>query len=111
MSNIGIQTLSSSTSQQYQYPLDLVNFTLTGLKAGTEIRCYVGTDPETCIEIGGIESSGTSFTFAHSSGGQAGYIIMHALGYQVINLPITWSSSDQTIPMQQQVDRQYFNPL
>ncbi len=85
------------------------NLTFSGLKAGSEVRAYVGTDPATAVEIGGIESSGTSFSFAQSVAGQSGYIMIFALGYISIYLPIVYSSLDQTIPVQQQADRQYAN--
>lgn len=84
--------------------------TFTGLRSGSEVRCYVGADPTSATEIGGVESSGTTFAFSHSSGGLSGYIVIHSLGYNSINLPITYSGSDQSIPIQQQLDRNYTNP-
>jgi hypothetical protein len=106
--SIGIQT--DATAQQTQHPLPGFLFTMTDLKAGSEVRAYVGTDPLTCTEIAGIESSGTSFTFDHNVGGQAGYIRIISLGYIDIYLPITYQSANQSIPIQQQIDRQYSNP-
>jgi hypothetical protein len=81
--------------------------TLTGLVAGTEVRAYVGTDPATSVEIAGTESSGTTFSFAQSSGGQAGYIQIFNVSYQPVWIDITYSSSDVTIPIQQITDRNY----
>ncbi len=86
------------------------NVTLTGLQSGSEVRAYVGTDPSTSTEIGGTESSGTSFNFSQSVGGQQGYIVVHALGYNSIYLPVTYSGSDVSIPIQQVLDRTYNNP-
>lgn len=83
------------------------NLTLTGLVAGTEVRAYVGTNPATSTELSGIESSGTSFNFSHSVAGQAGYIQIFNVAYQPVYLPITYSGSDQTIPVQQITDRNY----
>jgi hypothetical protein len=83
--------------------------TVTGLQPGSEVRAYVGTDPATATEVAGVESSGTSFAFAQSVAGQAGYLVVHALGYLPIRLELTYSASDQTLPVQQQVDRQYQN--
>jgi hypothetical protein len=83
---------------------------LTGLKSGSEVRAYLGTNPATATEIDGVESSGTSFTFSQSYGGQAGYIVIFATGYKDILLPITYSGSNQSIPIQQQTDRVYSNP-
>lgn len=89
---------------------NVVTLALTNLKTGTEVRAYLGTDPATATEIDAVESSGTSFTFGHSVGGQDGYIMIHALGYQSIRLDLTYSNSNASIPIQQQVDRQYENP-
>lgn len=83
------------------------NVTLTGLIADSEVRAYLGTDPATSTELAGTESSGTSFTFAQSVGGQAGYIQIFHVSYQPIFLNVTYSSSDVSIPLQQIVDRQY----
>ena len=87
-----------------------VNVELTGLKSGSEVRAYVGTNPATSTEVGGIESSSTTFTFSQSVGGQDGYIIIHALGYVSIYLPITYASTNVSIPIQQALDRTYNNP-
>lgn len=84
--------------------------TITGLQSGSEVRAYVGTDPATATAIDGVESSGTSFSFNQSVSGQAGYIVIHSLGYLSLKIDLTYSASDQTIPVQQQVDRQYKNP-
>lgn len=110
MTYMTFPTDSDATSQAYQYPLDVVDLSLTNLQPNSEVRAYVGTSPATAVEIGGIEDSGTSFTFQHSSGGSDGYIHIHALGYLSIELPITYLSADQSIPIQQFIDRQYQNP-
>lgn len=81
--------------------------TLTGLVAGTEVRAYLGTDPATATEIDGIESSGTSFNFSQSVAGQQGYIQVFNVAYQPVRLPITYSGSDVSIPIQQITDRNY----
>ena len=85
------------------------NVTITGLQPGSEVRAYVGTDPATATEVAGVESSGTSFSFAQAVAGQAGYLVVHALGYLPIRLELVYAASDQTLPVQQQVDRQYQN--
>lgn len=86
------------------------NLTFSGLQAGSEVRVYLGTDPATATELGGTESSGTSFTVSQSVGGQQGYYTIHALSYNSIYQPITFSGADQTIPIVQTVDRTYTNP-
>jgi len=110
ITSVYVTTTSTTTSQAYQYILDTNTLELTGLIAGSEVRAYVGTDPATAVEIGGIENSGTSFSFTHSSGGQSGYIVVFALGYQAWKLSYTYTGSDVSIPVQQIIDRQYNNP-
>lgn len=111
ITSLYIQTESSTTDRANQYPLDLVDLTLTGLVAGSEVRVYTGSPGGGAVEIGGIENSDTSFTISHSSGGVAGYIIIHSLGYVPLKIELTYSSSDQSIPIQQQIDRVYENPI
>lgn len=81
--------------------------TLTGLIADSEVRAYLGTDPATSTEIGGIESSTTSFQFTQNFSGQAGYIQIFHVDYQPVFLSVTYSSSNESIPIQQVKDRQY----
>lgn len=100
----------TNVDQTVKYPTEVYSLILTGLKTNSEVRCYIGVDPSTSIEIGGIESSGTEFTLTHSSAGIAGYIQIASLGYQNITLPWTYQNTNQTIPIQQQIDRQYQNP-
>lgn len=83
------------------------SLTLTGLKSDSEVRAYLGTNPQTATEIAGTESSGTSFNFAQSAAGQAGYIQIFHVEYQPVFLELTYSGSDQEIPIQQITDRQY----
>jgi hypothetical protein len=110
ISLLKIPLVTNSTAQATQYPVPGIPVVLTGLVAGTEVRAYVGTDPATATEIGGIESSTTSFTFTHNNTGSAGYIVVFALGYIAITIPVTYSSSSVSFLIQQQVDRQYLNP-
>lgn len=83
------------------------NVTLTGLKADSEVRAYVGTNPATATELAGTESSSTSFSFSQSVSGQNGYIQIFHVDYQPVFINITYSSSDASIPVQQVIDRQY----
>lgn len=110
--SVKIPTTTNTSEQAVAlYPLSVSTMTLTGLVAGSEIRCYTGTDPATAVEIGGTESSGTSFSFTHSAGGTAGFIRIFALGYQPVNYdPYTFSSTDTTLLVQQTIDRNYVNP-
>jgi len=112
ITRLTISTVSTAAAQQDNlYPLTTSTLSFTGLVAGSEVRCYSGSDPATAVEIGGTESSGTSFSFSHSAAGQTGFIRIFALGYQPVNYdPYTYSSSDTTLLVQQTVDRNYVNP-
>lgn len=102
-----IQTISSELAQsQITYPLDTNTWTLTGLKEGSEVRAYLGTDPATSVEVAGIENSGTSFAFTHSVTGD-GYIQIIAMGWNPLQLPVTFTAVDKEIPIQQVIDRNY----
>jgi len=107
-----IDTVSTSVAQGNQYPLPGYALTLTGLVAGSEVRAYQGTDPSTAVLLGGVETSGTSFVldYEEAVGGTAGYIVVFALGYQAITIPLTYPSLDSSIPIQQVIDRVYDNP-
>lgn len=109
---VKVYTTTDSTNIKNMYPQELVPLMVTGLAENSEVRCYVGSvdSPASAVEIGGTESSGTSFTMEHEYGGQDGYIRIHALGYQSITLPITYPTIESSIPIQQQIDRQYNNP-
>lgn len=93
-------------------PVFNATLTLTNLRTGSEVRVYTGTDPATAVEIGGIEStSGSTFTLTHYGQGLTGFIVIFALGYQSVRYDnFTYSASDSLV-IQQQVDRQYFNPI
>ena len=84
--------------------------TLTGLQPNTEVRAYLGTDPQTAVEIAGVENSGTSFSFSQSVAGQDGYIRVFALEFLNQTINLTYSANDVSIPVTQTPDRQYENP-
>lgn len=105
-------TNSTNTSRAYQYPLDpvVVNFTLSTLKPNSEVRIYRTIDD---VEIAGIEDSSTEFTYTYTYIGSdtSVYIRIHNLQYEWLTYEgINLSNVDQTIPIQQQVDRNYLNP-
>lgn len=106
-----IPTATSAADQDYLYPLDSVaaSLELTGLKTDTEIRIYRTSDD---VELAGIEDSGTSFTYDYTwTADVSVYIVIHALGYLPIRYEgVTLGSSGLSIPVQQQLDRQYLNP-
>lgn len=87
------------------------DLTITGLKAGVEVRCYIGARDGTATEVAGVENlSGTSFSFSHNVGGQSGFILVVSTGYKLIDLDYTYQSSDATLPLQLVADQWYSNP-
>ena len=85
--------------------------TFEGLQLNSEVRVYLGTDPSTSTQVAGVENSGTTFATSHSVGGQQGYYVIHAIGFVSIFRTFTFSGSDTIIPITQQVDRTYSNPV
>lgn len=88
------------------------SITLTGLQANSEVRAYVGStgDPANAIEIAGIELASGNYTFTQSYSGSNGYIQVFNIDYLPIIFEKTYGSVDETITVQQSVDRQYNNP-
>lgn len=113
LASINIATTSTVQAQTDNlYVLDTVTLSFEGLKPGSEVRAYVGTDPATAVEIGGVESiGGTTWSFQHSSSGQDGYIAVFAMGYNPLFIPRTYAFSDATLLISQVVDRNYNNPV
>jgi hypothetical protein len=93
-----------------------VSVSLTNMNPFTEVRVYrAGTNPPE--EIAGIENiqTGTpvssSFTFSDQAGNSVD-IAIHNLQYEHIRLAnFTIPSSNTTVPISQQLDRSYSNPV
>lgn len=84
-----------------------VQITLTGLKNPSEVRVYsAGTQ----TEIAGQENvTGGTFAFSVGSGVQVDISIL-ALGYQNQRILAYSTTTDTSLPVSQQLDRQYLNP-
>ena len=80
------------------------SLTLTGLEPNTEVRIY---DAGTTTELAGIESTSGSFNTSISV--SAVDIVVFNLEFIAIRLKNIDTTSDRTIPIQQQEDRQYEN--
>ena len=78
--------------------------TLTGLKVNTEVRVYDSSG----TEVGGVENSGTSESFALTVSSVD--VVIHALGYLNQRIDGLATTSDVTLPVSQVLDRQYLNP-
>ena len=108
-----LETTTTTAAQEGNlWPIDqnLVNFTLTGLQANTEIRVY---NTGTTTELFGVENSGTSFTdtYLHTGTDFGVDIVVHHEQYEAIRLEnVVLTATAASIPIQQQFDRQYSNP-
>jgi hypothetical protein len=92
--------------------VSLVNSTtleLTGLKNPTEVRVY---NAGTTTEIAGAENvtTGTFSTGIDAAAYPSVDIAIVSLGYQNLRLLSINMATDRSIPIQQQLDRQYLNP-
>ena len=83
--------------------------TLTGLQTGTEVRIFAAG---TTTALGGIESSTSTFEYTYSYTSDFNVDInIISLQYQNMRYTnYTLSSSNNTIPIQQVIDRNYSNP-
>lgn len=83
--------------------------TLSGLKPGSEVRIY---DSSTGEELGGVESSGTSFIFEYNyQPDRYVDIVVHHLNYIYVRIcNYLLPDVDTVLPISQQIDRQYVNP-
>ena len=91
-------------------PLYAPELTLTGLQTNTEVRIF---DAGTTTELAGSDDIDSgSFVWAYDYETYTAVDIrILSLGYQnirLLNLPVTFAGV--TVPIQQQIDRQYENP-
>ena len=92
----------------FPFILEPSTLTLTDLKPDTEVRVFEAGGP---LELAGAELATGTFVydFDASTAGQVD-IVIHALGHQnLIVENVDLSSGDVTLPIQQQIDRQYAN--
>lgn len=112
VSNRGAGTVGKLTADDgFEFtPPASYSFTLTGLKADTEVRIFNVADDS---EIGGVESSGTTFAYNYTYSGSDVdiYVVIFHLNWKEVRLTgLTLSNVDQSIPIQQSIDRVYLNP-
>lgn len=105
LTNIAIATVCNSTSQAYQYDLDSINLTITGLVTNSDI---VILDAGTSSERINIDSNAsTSYIYNYSTLGnidigifKSGYVPLYIRNYAL-------TSNDASIPVSQVIDRNY----
>ena len=104
-----INYMTSDSGTQYVPPVQY-SFTLTGLKSGSEVRIL---DSTTLEFIDGTESSSTSYAYNYTYGGSdidIIVVIFHLNWKEVRLTGLSLSNLNQSIPIQQQIDRVYANP-
>lgn len=85
-----------------------VDFTLTGLISGSEVRVFRVSDN---VELSGTESSTSTFNYNYTySTDTPVFVVVFNVDYKEIRLNVTLTSSNQSIPIQQIFDRVYDNP-
>jgi hypothetical protein len=105
ITSVYLLTSSTTTTQAYQYPLDVVTLTLTGLLNGSDIVILeAGTETEL---VNVDANTGTTYNFVYETPQNidigvflAGYVPFYIRNYSL-------TSSDGTIPIAQIVDRNY----
>ena len=109
ITSIYLPMRSSVASRQFQYDLETVTITLTGLKTGSEIRVYTDNSGDNDVLLDGIESSSTSFSFTVPINTVIN-IMIHHLNYLRADLwQYNSGTTNSSIPIQQFIDRNYSN--
>lgn len=82
--------------------------TITGLAPGSEVRIFRISDDQ---ELGGVESSGTSFAFSYNySADTPVRIAILSTAYYNQEFTTTLTSQSNSIPISQRFDPNYLNP-
>jgi len=88
-----------------------VNVTLSPLVNNTEVRIYDHTTSNPQTELDGIENTSTgSFSFSLNAGTAVDIVIMHKEYVEIRTNNYIVPTSTTTIPINQQIDRNYNNP-
>lgn len=106
ISNASTYISSGSGTVTFNTP---VVFLVTQLKTGSEVRLYRVSDDQ---ELGiGVESSGTTWQYNYSWGGDVPcYLVVLHIDWVILRIPITLIATDQTYPVSYVTDRVYDNP-
>jgi len=81
-------------------------FTVANIVPNSEVRIFRHSDRE---ELAGVESSNETFQYDYNySGNVLVYVVVHKENYEYIKISdITLTEADQTITVQQRIDRNY----
>jgi hypothetical protein len=107
--NIGTVSYLTADDDSKYYPPAQVTFSLTNLVPGTEVGIYKDVDQS---ELYHQETSGSSAAHPYTwSEDIPVYVQIHHVQYESITMDnIVLGSSNQSIPVSQQFDRNYDNP-
>jgi hypothetical protein len=105
ITSVYLTTVSTASAQDYQYPLDVITLTLTGVVPGSDI---VILDTGTINTRVNVDSNPTStYSYVYSSTGavdikvyKQGYVPFGILNYNL-------STTDASLPIQQIIDRNF----
>lgn len=105
ITSVYMLTSSTTTTQAYQYPLDTISLTLTGLQTGSDIVVLqAGTETE---RVNVDANAGTTYNYVYETPEdidigvfKIGYVPFYIRNY-------TLSASDGTVPIAQVADRNY----
>jgi hypothetical protein len=105
ITSVYLTTVSTATAQDYQYPLDVITLTLTGLVPNSDI---VILNAGTTTERVNVDSNPTNtYNYVYSTTGlvdikvyKQGYVPFSILNYNL-------STADTSLPIQQIVDRNF----
>ena len=116
VSNYGAGTVGYMTSDEgflYVPPIQYT-LTLTGLIPGSEVRIYLTGSVTGSMgdEVAGIESSGTTFSYSYIYGGDLYVdVVVVNVDYEYLRVEnVLVTNANSSIPIQQRLDRNYYNP-
>jgi len=103
-----ISTKDESSGGLITIVADQISFALTNLIAGTEVRIYRVSDD---VELAGIETSGTSFTYNYTYVADVPvWVAIANKLYYYLNPSFTLTNENASIPINQEIDATYENP-
>lgn len=86
-----------------------ITYTLTDIKSGSEVRIFRVSDG---IELDGVESSGTSFSYGYTYAGDTPIIVhINHIDYEWLAIADTLISTNKSTKVFQRVDRNFSNPV
>ena len=105
ITSVYLTTVSTTTAQDYQYPLDTITLSLTGLQPGSDIVILdAGTSTErTNVDV----NPGTTYSYIYAATGNVDIGVFKAgyVPFYIRNYPL--STANASLPCAQVIDRAY----